>query len=105
QAVTERMIPSEETTRKYMIDYGFGRAELWTSVAPENAERRFYQLAGQCFGIRKSIAYCEILSNVEEPIPEPWSKLKGAYEVLKDSGGDTIVWDAQGEKVKSEWDY
>jgi hypothetical protein len=44
----------------YKIDYGSGLAFLYTPH--EDWESRFYTLAGQCFGIRKSILKTELLS-------------------------------------------
>ena len=92
------------TTRKYSIDYGFGHAELWTDCGEDTVKRRFMQLANQCFGIRKSISGFSLIGSRDERLPKPWADLPGATEVLKHSGGDTIVWNDDGEKIKSEWD-
>jgi hypothetical protein len=92
------------TTRLAIINYGYGKAEFWGQFDQDTVERQFYRFANQCFGIRKSISRCTILQLDEASLPEPWSKLEGATTVLKHSGGDTIVWDADGEKIKSEWD-
>lgn len=92
------------TVKRYDIDYEYGSAEFWTPAGDDKALGRFEALASQCFGIRKSIGATKITGVREEGIPSPWCKLEGAYEMLRHSGGDTIVWDADGEKVKSEWD-
>ena len=83
---------------KYVIDYTFGIAELYTPH--EDWEERFYTLASQCFGIRKSIGDVTLISKSDEQSPYP---LDGEYERLEHNG-DTIVWNADGEKIKSEWD-
>lgn len=88
---------------KYTIDYTYGTAEMWTPVPPGEALRRFYQLANECFGIRKSIYQPEVTGSIQEDLPEPYSAMPGAYEMLQHSG-DTIVWDAEGNKIVSEWD-
>lgn len=84
---------------KYIINYGYGIATLYTPY--ENWEERFCKLANQCFGIRKSICCAELISKSEETYPYP---LDGEYERLEHSG-DVIVWNAAGEKIKSEWDF
>jgi len=83
---------------KYVIDYGYGVAHLYTPS--ENWKDRFYDLANQCFGIRKSIATVSLISKEEA---EPEQKLDGEYERLEHSG-DVIVWNDKGEKIKSEWE-
>ena len=84
---------------KYVINYGCGRATLYTPH--ENWEERFMELASQCFGIRKSIMCTELISESKEFYPHP---LDGEYERLEHNG-DVIVWNADGEKIKSEWDF
>lgn len=84
---------------KYTINYGFGYATLYTP-SPD-WKGRFYSLAEQCFGIRKSIAFAN-LCKAEKA--EPKWKLVGEYERLEHNG-DVIVWDEAGEKIKSEWDF
>lgn len=91
------------TTHFAEIDYGYGTAKFWGQFDQDTVERAFYRFANQCFGIRKSISRCTILQLDESGIPEPWSKMEGATTVLQHSG-DTIVWNADGEKIKSEWD-
>lgn len=99
--------PKEEPAKEempirteYVIDYGFGFARLYT---PETDwESRFYTLADQCFGIRKSIEYAKLVTkNVGA---EPFGKIfEGEYERLEHHG-DVIAWNKEGEKIKSEWD-
>lgn len=86
------------TRKKYIIDYEWGIAHLYT--ASENWETRFCELAGQCFGIRKSIGELELIRIEEDDITE---LLDNEYERLEHHG-DVIVWNEQGEKIKSEWD-
>lgn len=85
------------------IDYGYGTANFWGSFDRETVKREFYHFANQCFGIRKSISQFALVSIEPSALPDPWAKFAGAATVLKHSG-DTIVWDAAGEKIKSEWD-
>ena len=84
---------------KYKINYGFGIATLYTTS--ENWSERFYKLAGQCFGIRKSIMFAHLISSCED---KPSNMLDGEYERLEHNG-DVIVWNKNGEKIKSEWDF
>lgn len=83
---------------KYTIDYQYGIANLYTPS--EKWEDRFYDLADQCFGIRKSIGQVRLISKTEE---NPKYKLVGEYERIEHNG-DLIVWNKKGEKIKSEWD-
>lgn len=85
------------------IDYGYGKADLFGTFTEETVERQFYRAANQCFGIRKSISDFKLLSIAPASLPSPWDKMEGAATVLMHSG-DTIVWNADGEKIKSEWD-
>ena len=79
---------------KYTIDYGFGRAILYT---PHDPETRFYALASTCFGIRKSIAYCRVLKAEDVPCPAP------AYERLE-FNGDVYIWREDGaRKMLEPW--
>ena len=94
---------STMTTKHYSIDYGHGRADLWSDCGENSVEQRFMKLANQCFGIRKSIGDFTLLESFEEAIPKPWADLPGTAEMLKHNG-DTIVWNDDGEKIKSEWD-
>ena len=83
---------------KYLIDYENGIAELYTPS--EHWLERFYELAYQCFGIRKSIGRVQL---IEETSEKPKYLLQGEYERLCHNG-DVIVWDANGHKIKSEFD-
>lgn len=83
---------------KYTINYGYGIAYLYTPS--DDWESRFYLLANQCFGIRKSIDE-PYLIKAEKCGPK--YLLVGEYERLEHDG-DTIVWNEAGEKIKSEWD-
>jgi hypothetical protein len=86
------------------IDYGDSIAELWGDFTEETVKKEFYRKANQCFGIRKSIMDYTLLEfETDATLPDPWGKLTGASAILKHSG-DTIVWDAENEKIKSEWD-
>ena len=82
----------------YNINYTFGKAKLYTP-SPDWYER-FHELASQCFGIRKSIGLVQLMSVSNESPSDP---LPGEYERLEHNG-DVIVWNAAGEKIKSEWD-
>lgn len=83
---------------RYKIDYEYGIAYLYTPE--EDWESRFYELASQCFGIRKSIGEVELINKDNE---QPKYLLADECERLEHNG-DVIVWDKQGEKIKSEWD-
>lgn len=84
---------------KYTIEYGWGIAVLYTPSS--EWEERFYLLAEQCYGIRKSVEYAALIRAEKE---EPRDKLDGEYERLEHHG-DVIVWNEAGEKIKSEWDF
>jgi hypothetical protein len=87
---------------RFVIDYEFGVATLFTPHL-ENAEARFVFLASQCFGIRISIGEVKILANTAANFPEYWFNLyPDAYEILSHTGGDIIIWNESGEKIKSE---
>lgn len=83
---------------KYVIDYEYGKAVLYTPS--EDWKNRFYDLAEQCFGIRKSIGKVALISASQE---ESQNSLKNECERLEHHG-DLIVWDKDGNKIKSEWD-
>ena len=83
---------------KYTINYEFGVARLYTPS--EDWRERFLALAIQCWGIRKSIGEVTLLRKDDE---EPFGKRLGEFERLEHSG-DVIVWNEEGEKIKSEWD-
>ena len=84
--------------KKYTIDYGFGRAVLYT---PYDCEERFYTLAGTCFGIRKSISGCDIIKTEDADI-EDFERLEFC--------GDMYVWREDGARrmlepyYEEEWD-
>lgn len=83
----------------YTINYGLGIAYLYTPSG--DWESRFNKLAGQCFGIRKSITQTVLIETKEE---KPKDLLVGEYERLEHSG-DVIVWDKDANKIKSEYDF
>jgi len=83
---------------KYLIDYEYGISKLYTPN--EDWEERFYELANQCFGIRKSIGEVRLISKEDE---KPLGVLDGEHERLEHNG-DVIIWDKKGEKIESEWD-
>ena len=83
----------------YTIDYGFGVARLYTPS--EHWRARFDELADQCFGIRKSIMYAVL---IHKEVKEPRNPLPGEYERLEHHD-DVTVWNENGEKIKSEWDW
>lgn len=78
---------------KYTIDYGFGTAILYT---PYDCEQRFYTLANTCFGIRKSIMYCEIIKSEDVECND--------FERLE-FNGDIYVWNKSGARkmIEPEW--
>ena len=86
-----------------VINYGDAEADLWGSFNEETVEDFFYRHANQCFGIRKSILSFALVDIEPSPLPSPWDRFEGAATVLQHSG-DTIVWNAAGEKIKSEWE-
>lgn len=83
---------------KYLIDYEYGTAELYTPS--EDWNTRFHELSSQCFGIRKSIGRVRLIEKTNE---DPSFLLVGEYERLCHNG-DVIVWNDKGKKIKSEWD-
>lgn len=85
---------------KYVIDYEYGIATLYSPS--ENWEERFYSLAEQCFGIRKSIGEVKLLKSCTENSNR--EKIENEYERLEHHG-DVIIWDNLGNKIKSEWDF
>ena len=89
---------------KYWINYGFGSAYLYTPY--EDYERRFYTLGNTCFGLRKSIMYCDLIEKTDE---EPEEKYPGENERLEFSG-DCYIWNEDGARkmispfLDEEWD-
>lgn len=89
---------------KYTIDYEYGTAILYTPAKPENALERFYHLANQCFGIRKSVGDTKIVASEPfEGLPEEWKRFRTGVELLTHHG-DVAIWNAKGKKIKSEFD-
>lgn len=82
---------------KYVINYEYGVAELYTPH--KDWKERFYELASQCFGIRKSIGEVKLISKEDK---NPSYLVVGEYERLEHNG-DVIVWNKEGEKIKNEW--
>lgn len=83
---------------KYEINYTFGKATLYTPSSEWH--KRFHELADQCFGIRKSIGRVYLMSESNE---YPIDMIPDEFERLEHNG-DVIIWNAAGEKIKSEWD-
>lgn len=73
----------------YTIYYGCGTAELCTKS--RKWEERFYHLASQCFGIRKSILCCELIKK-DRGYPKKLDDEE--YERL--SFGDVYIWRKDG---------
>ena len=83
----------------YKINYGFGRARLYTPC--EDWYARFRDLASQCFGIRKSIGVVQLMGKSDE---QPENPYPGEYERLEHNG-DVIAWNEAGDKIKDEWEF
>jgi hypothetical protein len=89
------------------INYGYSIAKLWGQFDKADVEGFFNRHAGECFGLRKSITNFQLNDfEAETELPKPWSKMEGASVVLMHNFplNDTIVWDGDGNKIKSEWD-
>lgn len=80
---------------KYTIDYGFGKAILYTE---HNPRKRFYKLASTCFGIRKSIMCCNIILAEDAPSPT-----HGCERL--EFGGDVYIWREDGARKMLEPDW
>lgn len=80
--------------KKYEIDYGCGIAILYTPY--QDVEDRFGELAGTCFGIRKSIMYVDVLSEEESNCAD--------FERLEFCG-DAYVWREDGARKMVEPSY
>ena len=91
--------------KKYEIDHGANVAHFWTDVPKNKVVDSFYEHAGQCFGIRKSIT-CEprVLKVTYSRLPA-WARLQGAAVALEHNFpvSNKIVWDARGRKLLNEW--
>lgn len=96
------------------IDYGGGGlAKIWGEFDADTVEREFYSHANECFGIRKSIMNFRLIKiEKADDLPDPWHNMEKAAFVLEHNCGvgafeifkDVIVFDADGEKLKSEFD-
>lgn len=71
---------------KYEIDYGYGIATLYTPYPPEE---RFMTLGETCFGLRKSIMCCKVLSQEDVPCED--------FERLE-FNGDVYIWREDGAR-------
>lgn len=91
-------------TRYALIDYGYGVAQLWGDFNRKTVEDFFYRHAGQCFGIRKSIIYCKVRELKKAAFPDVFGVRKDDMAALLKHSGDTIAWNHEGEKIRSEWD-
>ena len=93
----------------FTIDYGSSLAVLVTPLEGDSQVviHRFHELAGQCFGIRKSITKDPEIIQKEAPVEFPNWAPKGTYETLthniRSGCPDTIAWNKEGKKVKDEW--
>lgn len=100
---------------KYIIDYGFGTAHFYTAYdrkPDKEIHERFYELAGTCFGIRKSILYVNIMSVTDEKptvdIPGVVEQLEFAFTLF--GGCDQYVWNEEGKRkmtspyLDEEWE-
>jgi hypothetical protein len=54
---------------KYTIDCNCGKTVLYTRKRPKDTKKLFYELADQCFGIRKSIGKTKVLSEGMVALP------------------------------------
>lgn len=87
---------------EYTIDYEYGIAKF-TFPKTANAISEFEIHASECFGIRKSIGECTVISESDvEEFPPKWASGE-SYAILSHNG-DVIIWDKDGNKIKSEWD-
>ena len=74
---------------KYTIDYEYGMATVISRERPEKPLDLFYNLAGDCFGIRKSIGKTKLID--EELVPfdgQEKSPPASGEQVMKMGGGD-----------------
>ena len=78
---------------RYTIDYGFGKAILYT---PYDPEKRFNILASTCFGIRKSIMWCQIIKKEDIPCND--------FERLE-FNGDVYIWREDGARKMIEPEF
>lgn len=80
---------------KYLINYGGGIATLYTPEA--DWKSRFTELAGSCWGIRKSILCVELMGRSDE---EPTDKQPEEHERL--DFGDVYIWRRDGARKMIE---
>lgn len=105
QASEEEGATEPRTLNLATVDYGFGQARLWGNFSREEVEKKFYHYANQCFGIRKSIAGCTLMSFEEGVnLPEVFGVAPEKMAVVLKHNGDTIVWDDKDKKIKTEFD-
>lgn len=88
---------------EHHIDYEYGKAILYSVVEPQKALSRFHTLAGDCFGIRKSIGETTLLASKPSALPTEYKRYRTACEILMHHD-DVIIWNFKGKKIKSEWD-
>lgn len=102
---------STNTIKKYVINYGFGVATLYSPS--DDWENRFLSLAGTCFGIRKSILGVELISRREVAESDDYHNkiCQDEYERLE-FNGDAYIWRKDGARkmispsifADDEWD-
>lgn len=89
--------------KRYTIDYGLERgyriAYLWTPY--KDWRKRFYTLAGTCFGIRKSIFCSQLIEKKEVPLPNAYPDENERLEF----DGDVYVWRKDGARKMVEPEY
>lgn len=83
--------------KKYLIDYGFGKATLYTPYP--YPEVRFSILGDTCFGLRKSIM-CAVVIREEEVVEtsEEWTE-------RLEFNGDVYIWRKDGARKMIEPDW
>lgn len=101
---------------KYEIDFGYGRAQLWTTAPNDEAALAdFWTAANKCFGIRKSITADPRVSISYGEVGLPADAIfvgvpEEVIVVLTHGWGDRIVFrrditfDGGFWKLRSEWD-
>lgn len=80
---------SEEMVKKwfkYTIDYEYGMAVMFSKERPENPISLFYALAGECFGIRKSIGETKLIDEELVPIETKITSPKATGEQVMKMG-------------------
>jgi len=97
---------------RLVVDYEYGVANLWSSRMHSESEavERFLHLAGECFGIRKSIGEVKVINLAKVPgFPGPYADINWVTDILSHRtcmglllGGDIIVWDSDGN-IKGEY--